>query len=85
MNRLKHARTTRGLTLRQVANAIQTNVSTLSRIENGKVVTSRSVAQRILKFYEGQVTAADIYGIAESDLSLQNSRPHPTEHREATA
>jgi transcriptional regulator with XRE-family HTH domain len=49
--KLRHLRTSRGLLLKDVAEAVQTDPGNLSRIEYGKQYPGHSLARRIARYY----------------------------------
>lgn len=57
---LKAARTRRGLTLDQVSQAVGTDSGNLSRIENGKQKASPDLAERLAKYFGGEITEIQI-------------------------
>lgn len=57
---LRAARLANGLTLSQVAEAIQLDVGNLSRIERGIQAASVDVAERLAVYFKGQVTEMQI-------------------------
>lgn len=57
---LRAVRQAKGLTLYQVANAIQLDVGNLSRIERGIQIASLEVAERLSVFFKGQITEMQI-------------------------
>lgn len=50
-----------GLSVRQVAEAVGTDPSNLSRIETGHHAPPRPLAREIYRFYAGDVSIVDIY------------------------
>ncbi|MEQ1663201.1 MAG: helix-turn-helix transcriptional regulator [Thiobacillus sp.] len=57
---LKQARLSRGLTLEQVASAVDIDTGNLSRIERGAQVPSVARTARLAKFFAGAVTETQI-------------------------
>lgn len=57
---LKHARLKRQLTLQQVANAVGIDTGNLSRIERGRQVPSKELAEKLVIFYANEVTETQI-------------------------
>lgn len=58
--KLKQARKQRQLTVAAVALAVGTDQGNLSRIENGKQMPGKELAQRLHEFYGGSVSLLDI-------------------------
>ena len=58
---LEAARAKRGLTLSEVAAAVDTHVGNLTRIERGLQLPRRDLARRLHAFYRGRVRLANIY------------------------
>lgn len=57
---LRDIRKHRGLTLQDVATAINLDVGNLSRIERGMQIPSLEVAERLSIFFEGQISEMQI-------------------------
>ena len=57
---LKTIRIKRGLTLAEVSHSVGTDVGNLSRIENRKQQASPDLAQRLAKFFGGEITELQI-------------------------
>lgn len=57
---LRAVRVENGLTLSQVAVAIQLDVGNLSRIERGIQVASVDVAERLTNYFKGEITEMQI-------------------------
>lgn len=57
---LNQARMKRELTLQQVANAVGTDTGNLSRIERGLQVPSKTLAEKLVKFFDSEVTETQI-------------------------
>lgn len=57
---LRAVRLENGLTLSQVAVAIQLDVGNLSRIERGIQVASVDVAERLTNYFKGEITEMQI-------------------------
>lgn len=57
---LKQARLKLKLTLQQVANAVGIDTGNLSRIERGLQVPSKELAERLVKFFDNEVTETQI-------------------------
>lgn len=57
---LRKLRTERGLTITQVANAVNCDYGNLSRIERGKQVPSIALAERLSNFFDKKVTEMEI-------------------------
>lgn len=57
---LRAVRLENGLTLSQVAVAIQLDVGNLSRIERGIQVASVDVAERLTAYFKGEITEMQI-------------------------
>lgn len=53
---LKEIRVRRGLTLDAVSRSVDTDTGNLSRIENGKQGASVQLAERLSKFYAGEIS-----------------------------
>lgn len=51
-------------TLKEVADAVDTDVGNLSRIERGQV-PGRELAERLISFYEGRISWASFYETPE--------------------
>lgn len=60
MTPLRLARQRRDLTLDDVAAAVEVDISTISRIENGKQVASPALAEKLSKFFGNAVTEIEI-------------------------
>lgn len=60
---LREARETRQKTLKQVADAVQTDVGNLSRIESGQI-PKRDLMQRLIDYYDGAIDVASFYEAA---------------------
>lgn len=58
---LREARKSRGLTVAQVAKAVGTDPSNMSRLELGHHAPPRELARRIYRFYEGAIQPIDLY------------------------
>lgn len=58
---MRKARKKRGLSVRQVAEAIGTDPSNLSRIETGHHSPPPELAREIYRFYAGELDPIDIY------------------------
>ena len=61
MTPLREARKRRGLTVAEVAKAIGTDPSNLSRLELGQTTPSRELARKLYRFYEGDIKPIDLY------------------------
>lgn len=57
---LRKMREENGLTISEVALAVQIDVGNLSRIERGIQVTSIETAERISRFFEGKISEMQI-------------------------
>ena len=57
---LRDARLKRTRTLKEVADAVATDVGNLSRIERGQV-PGRDLGERLVAYYDGDVSWADFY------------------------
>lgn len=57
---LKDVRLKRGLTLKEVADAVEVDTGNLSRIENSKQTVSKDLAARLATFYGHEVTEMQI-------------------------
>lgn len=57
---LKLARIKHGLTLQQVADAIDIDTGNLSRIERGQQVPNKKLAEKLAKFFDDDVTETQI-------------------------
>ncbi len=57
---LRLAREKRERTIQEVATAISLDAGNLSRIERGKQVASREVAERLAKYFDHEVTEIQI-------------------------
>lgn len=59
--RLREERERRGLTVREVAEAVGYDPSNLSRVELGQQLVPREVARSLYAFYKGRVALGEIY------------------------
>ncbi|MBT1808194.1 helix-turn-helix transcriptional regulator [Enterobacter hormaechei subsp. xiangfangensis] len=57
---LRNLRKSQGLTLSHVANLVEIDPANLSRIERGQQIASLDVAERLVKFYSGQINELQI-------------------------
>ncbi len=57
---LRMARESRGLTIQQVATSVGIDPGNLSRIERGKQVPSKDLAERLSQVFGGQVSETQI-------------------------
>ncbi|MCY1699506.1 helix-turn-helix transcriptional regulator [Lelliottia sp. SL45] len=57
---LRSLRKSQGLTLSYVANLVDIDPANLSRIERGQQIASLDVAERLVKFYSGQIDELQI-------------------------
>jgi transcriptional regulator with XRE-family HTH domain len=57
---LKRARLNRGVTLAEVARAIDSDTGNLSRIENGKQSASTKLAEQLSNYFDRSVTEIEI-------------------------
>ncbi len=57
----REVRKRRRLTLAEVAKAVGTDPSNLSRIEQGAQQPSRDIARRLFRYFEGAVSLGSIY------------------------
>jgi putative transcriptional regulator len=57
---LRNLRKSQGLTLSFVANLVDIDPANLSRIERGQQIASLDVAERLVKFYSGQINELQI-------------------------
>ncbi|MBO1013476.1 helix-turn-helix transcriptional regulator [Achromobacter sp. SD115] len=57
---LRMAREKRGLTIQQVATSVDIDPGNLSRIERGKQVPSKDLAEKLSQVYGGEVTETQI-------------------------
>ena len=57
---LKQARKKRELTLQQVVNAIGIDTRNLSRIERGLQVPSKELAEKLVRYFDNEVTETQI-------------------------
>jgi transcriptional regulator with XRE-family HTH domain len=57
---LKQARLKRELTLQQVANEVGIDTGNLSRIERGHQIPSKELAEKLVKFFDNEVTETQI-------------------------
>ncbi|MDK9943645.1 helix-turn-helix transcriptional regulator [Enterobacter roggenkampii] len=57
---LRNLRKSQGLTLSHVANVVDIDPANLSRIERGQQIASLDVAERLVKFYSGQIDELQI-------------------------
>jgi transcriptional regulator with XRE-family HTH domain len=57
---LKQARLSRGLTLEQVASAVDIDTGNLSRIERGLQIPSKELAEALVKYYDNEITETQI-------------------------
>jgi transcriptional regulator with XRE-family HTH domain len=57
---LKKARLKRELTLQQVANEVGIDTGNLSRIERGLQIPSKELAEKLVKFFDNEVTETQI-------------------------
>ncbi len=64
MNKLREKRAERGLTLDEVAKAVNTNVGNLSRIERDQQLPSPGLAFRLSRFYG--IEFADVFASADT-------------------
>nr|WP_310615815.1 helix-turn-helix transcriptional regulator [Pantoea cypripedii] len=74
---LRAVRQAKGLTLNQVAEAIQLDVGNLSRIERGIQIASLDVAERLSIFFKGQVTEMQILYPKRFVLTEAEQRTNP--------
>lgn len=58
---VREARLARGETLAEVAEAVETDVGNLSRIERGEQLPQRDLARRLFEHFEGAVPLGVIY------------------------
>lgn len=58
---MRAERLRRGLSVREVAEAVGVDPSNLSRIELGGQTPTRDVARTLHRFYRGRVPLADVY------------------------
>lgn len=61
MTPLREARKRRGLTVAEVAKAVGTDPSNMSRLELGHHPPPRELARALYRFYEGDVEPIDLY------------------------
>lgn len=61
MTALREARKARGETVAQVAKAVGTDRSNLSRIERGQNAPLRDLARALYRYFEGDVDPVDVY------------------------
>ena len=59
--RLRTERKRRGLTVREVADAVGTDSSNMSRLERGVQRPTKDVARALFKFFRGKVPLGDVY------------------------
>jgi len=57
---LRKMRVEKGLTIAEVSLATQIDVGNLSRIERGKQVTSLETAEKLARFFKGEITEMQI-------------------------
>ena len=57
---LRKMRVEKGLTIAEVSLATQIDVGNLSRIERGRQVTSLETAEKLARFFKGEVTELQI-------------------------
>lgn len=57
---LRKMRVEKGLTIAEVSLATQVDVGNLSRIERGKQVTSLETAEKLARFFKGEITEMQI-------------------------
>ncbi|WP_241616808.1 helix-turn-helix domain-containing protein [Rosenbergiella epipactidis] len=57
---LRKLRTEKGITISELAAAVQIDVGNLSRIERGIQLTSLENAKRIVDYFNGAITAMEI-------------------------
>lgn len=57
---LRKLRTEKGMTISELAAAVQIDVGNLSRIERGKQLTSLENAKRIVDYFNGAITEMEI-------------------------
>lgn len=58
---LTQMRKSRGLSLAELAAQLQTDQSSLSRVERGLQIPNRNLARRLYGFYGGAVTLGHVY------------------------
>ncbi|MDF7657607.1 helix-turn-helix transcriptional regulator [Erwiniaceae bacterium L1_54_6] len=75
---LRAVRQAKGLTLNQVAEAIQLDVGNLSRIERGIQIASLDVAERLSVFFKGQITEMQILYPKRFALTVAEQQTNPT-------
>lgn len=57
---LRKMRVEKGLTIAEVSLATQIDVGNLSRIERGRQVTSLETAEKLARFFKGEITEMQI-------------------------
>jgi len=57
---LKQARLKRELTLQHVANEVGIDTGNLSRIERGLQIPSKELAEKLVKFFDNEITETQI-------------------------
>lgn len=57
---LKQARLAKNLTLQHVADAVGSDTGGLSRIERGQQTPSKKLTEKLVKFFDGELTEVQI-------------------------
>lgn len=71
---LRTAREKRGLTIQQVATSVGIDPGNLSRIERGKQVPSKDLAEKLSQVFSGQVSETQII---YPERFMRAESPHP--------
>ncbi|NMW27053.1 helix-turn-helix transcriptional regulator [Citrobacter freundii] len=76
---LRNVRKAHGFTLQHVAECVQVNQATLSRIERLEQVPSIDLAERLAKFFKGEISEMQILYPARFQSSQNTSELKPQE------
>lgn len=77
---LRNLRKSQGLTLSHVASLVNIDPANLSRIERGQQIASLDVAERLVKFFSGQINELQIlYPQRYSKATEEGAKLEPQE------